>query len=743
MKDYTLTSVITTNGLLPLSGPGNAYYQKGDETYRLQANWIKGKKEGKAILYNSHNQVCAQLNYADDEINGDCVIRDDKGITRFHGNMVNGEKDGLCEEFDKNRVRTFYGYYEGGEKRPLLVPVSSSFPHLLKELSRSGVLLTISEYDPLNYWKNGHCFIFENNNVVRCDMMNQGKRQFTYATYTADTMTCFDEGGNKIYEGSYKNDVTSLFCKEGMGCEFDASGTKVYDGLFHNNKRCWKTIRSPKNPLIVLINDIKTGNLLFLVHVNNQGYREGDCNCYENGKLTHVTWWENGVEKYTRLVFSGDEATEYASDGITVVYVGHVRNNWREGEGTEYRDGVPSYVGQWHNGVPHGEGSLLNEFGDVMCEGEWRWGYLYTTEGWLDYASREVIQVKEPYKLPLWRQRGGRGKTIVGTIEKKSNILWDEMESFIADKGEWLQFVLCLAYAMAVLYYFTSMVFSMKITIISMVIELVLSLGLITLFACKKWMKGYGAAIPLQVWSWIVTVESVIGSILQPEAYINTWFLLLPSVFVAVVLLIFAYIAESSLFKFFISSYPPICICSLFPTHFIEWNWAYYGLGIIVGLIPSVFLLWKPSSDLAFRWSPLYSIIYVCFLMFYALSSTTFAVILVLTIVLISLLFCILNSISKSGREEMGDYLRPVADDPDNPMLGRYTPKPVPIIRFEPSEEEPRPYQKGNSIQVYSCLLSIFAKNKQNHSPSVAINSVDALPLSLHSLVLSFGPELP
>ena len=32
MKDYTLTSVITTNGLLPLSGPGNAYYQKGDET---------------------------------------------------------------------------------------------------------------------------------------------------------------------------------------------------------------------------------------------------------------------------------------------------------------------------------------------------------------------------------------------------------------------------------------------------------------------------------------------------------------------------------------------------------------------------------------------------------------------------------------------------------------------------------------------------------------------------------------
>ena len=708
MKDYTLTSVITTNGLLPLSGPGNAYYQKGDETYRLQANWIKGKKEGKAILYNSHNQVCAQLNYVDDEINGDCVIRDDKGITRFHGNMVNGEKDGLCEEFDKNRVRTFYGYYEGGEKRSLLVPVSSSFPHLLKEFSRSGVLLTISEYDPLNCRKNGHCFIFENNNVVRCDMMNQGKRQFTYATYTADTMTCFDEGGNKIYEGSYKNDVTSLFCKEGMGCEFDASGTKVYDGLFHNNKRCWKTIRSPKNPLIVLINDIKTGNLLFLVHVNNQGYREGDCNCYENGKLTHVTWWENGVEKYTRLVFSGDEATEYASDGITVVYVGHVRNNWREGEGTEYRDGVPSYVGQWHNGVPHGEGSLLNEFGDVMCEGEWRWGYLYTTEGWLDYASREVIQVKEPYKLPLWRQRGGEmdQKRAIENLQRSIRVV--KMEKRVVNMGEWFQFVLYLAYAMIVLYYFTSMMFSMKITIISMVIELVLSLGFFLLFFCKDMIEEYRTPTPLLVWEWIMMVESIIAAYIALESKYDI--MLFGLVLIIPISLTFVVAIEIQFsfgigLIFVLFSLPPPSIY-FFLTPYFKVFLDVLGFSLF-GLPYSLTLVSVTLHSFVFRFIPLYSIIVLCLIMIGLDVSVSLCLrILVITGIFILLWLLVYFTTSDSAMKSLDDKQTRKEE-----VLKRLTssvvplPKPISFSQKNCADGETTHSTKEKAIRLCICLL--------------------------------------
>ena len=652
--------------------------------------------------------MCAQLNYADDEINGDCVIRDDKGITRFHGNMVNGEKDGLCEEFDKNRVRTFYGYYEGGEKRSLLVPVSSSFPHLLKEFSRSGVLLTISEYDPLNCRKNGHCFIFENNNVVRCDMMNQGKRQFTYATYTADTMTCFDEGGNKIYEGSYKNDVTSLFCKEGMGCEFDASGTKVYDGLFHNNKRCWKTRHDSTDPSILLIYNIKDCDLLFRAHVNSEGRRDGDCNCYENGKLTHVTWWENGVEKYTRLVFSGDEATEYASDGITVVYVGHVRNNWREGEGTEYRDGVPSYVGQWHNGVPHGEGSLLNEFGDVMCEGEWRWGYLYTTEGWLDYASREVIQVKEPYKLPLWRQRGGEmdQKRAIENLQRSIRVV--KMEKRVVNMGEWFQFVLYLAYAMIVLYYFTSMMFSMKITIISMVIELVLSLGFFLLFFCKDMIEEYRTPTPLLVWEWIMMVESIIAAYIALESKYDI--MLFGLVLIIPISLTFVVAIEIQFsfgigLIFVLFSLPPPSIY-FFLTPYFKVFLDVLGFSLF-GLPYSLTLVSVTLHSFVFRFIPLYSIIVLCLIMIGLDVSVSLCLrILVITGIFILLWLLVYFTTSDSAMKSLDDKQTRKEE-----VLKRLTssvvplPKPISFSQKNCADGETAQSTKEKAIRLCICLL--------------------------------------
>ena len=591
---------------------------------------------------------------------------------------------------------------------PLLVPVSSSFPHLLKEFSRSGVLLTISEYDPLNCRKNGHCFIFENNNVVRCDMMNQGKRQFTYATYTADTMTCFDEGGNKVYEGSYKNDVTSLFCKEGMGCEFDASGTKVYDGLFHNNKRCWKTIRSPKNPLIVLINDIKTGNLLFLVHVNNQGYREGDCNCYENGKLTHVTWWENGVEKYTRLVFSGDEATEYASDGITVVYVGHIRNNRREGEGTEYRDGVPSYVGQWHNGVPHGEGSLLNEFGDVICEGEWRWGYLYTTEGWLDYASREVIQVKEPYKLPLWRQRGGEmdQKRAIENLQRSIRVV--KMEKRVVNMGEWILFVLYLAYAMIVLYYFTSMVFSMKITIISMVIELVLSLGFFLLFFCKDMIEEYRTPTPLLVWEWIMMVESIIAAYIALESKIDI--MLFGLVLIIPISLTFVVAIEIQFsfgigLIFVLFSLPPPSIY-FFLTPYFKVFLDVLGFSLF-GLPYSLTLVSVTLHSFVFRFIPLYSIIVLCLIMIGLDVSVSLCLrILVITGIFILLWLLVYFTTSDSAMKSLDNK-----QTRKEVVLKRLTssvvplPNPVPFSQKNCADGETTHSTKEKAIRLYICLL--------------------------------------
>ena len=708
MRDYTLTSVITTNGLLPLSGPGNAFYQKGDETYRLQANWINGKKEGKAILYNSHNQVCAQLNYVDDEINGDCVIRDDKGITRFHGNMVNGEKDGICEEYDQNRVRIFYGYYQGGEKHQLLIPVSPSLPHLLKEYSQSGVLLTIAEYDSLNCWKDGHCFFYEGNCVVRCDMMRQGRRQFTCATFASDVMTCFDEEGHKVYEGSYKNDVANLFCKEGIGREFDASGHVVYNGLFHDDQRCWKFLPNPRNPSEIAINDMETNALLFVIHVDSEGRREGDCSCYENGKLTHVTWWENGVEKYTRLVFSDDEATEYASDGITVIYVGHIRNNKRNGEGTEYRDGLPSYVGQWTNGVPNGQGALLDEFGDVVCEGEWRWGYLLTTEGWLDYASREVTQVEEPYDLPLWSERGGE-RNQKGTIEMmQQSVKWMKLKKEVVDKGEWIQFSLYLVYALIAVYMLTLVLFPLYIAIISVVIELILSFLLSIIFKINYMVEEYRSTIPLQVLSWIMAVESIIAGI-RCMRNLNNLLILLAVAPFYIPCFIWAYASgDISYFLFCIlSTLPSLLICCFFSIPFVSRVSNYMYKWMLWSVVPLPFILSDYLSHFVLRFTPIYCIIFICLnMMVLDKSNRTINVVLFITGIFILIWLLVYFMTSESVSNSLNDKLRRREE-----VLKRLTsstislPKPIPVSQESHVKRESSRSTMDKSTRVCICLL--------------------------------------
>ena len=85
MKDYQFLSMTVYDQGWPPNGIGIAYYQKGSEQYSLRAKWVYGKKEGEATLYDSHNLVCAQLTFWNDEVTGPCIIRDGNGIVRFRG----------------------------------------------------------------------------------------------------------------------------------------------------------------------------------------------------------------------------------------------------------------------------------------------------------------------------------------------------------------------------------------------------------------------------------------------------------------------------------------------------------------------------------------------------------------------------------------------------------------------------------------------------------------------------------
>lgn len=474
MRDFKLTAIITDNQQLPLSGPGVAYYRKGDEQYSLQTSWVNGKKEGSGTLFNSHNQICAQLSFSNDEINGECIIRDNMGTIRFRGQMVNGMKEGPCEEFNKSGARIFSGYYEGGNQHSLFQP-RKGVPGFWEEFSRDRVLLTMSEYDSRNTFKNGRCFFFEQGKVAKCVIMEMGKEKYVCSRYQEDMMTCYNEKGKVIYEGGYSHSVDKLFCREGQGREYNDSGCVVYDGLYSNGEHVQR-IREIRGWKVVV--DEQTSKLVQAYQTDSRGVRNGTCKYYENKVIVKITEWEKGKEIRTvseitdsrmriygtngNLCYEGGHSdkqltwtnregngTEYLDDGITISYIGHFSEDKRSGYGTWYSGGIPMYIGEWKDGVPNGQGTLVNEIGYVICEGIWEWGYLLTTKGWIDYESKKLYNVKNKTTLPKWAKRGGITTSRIRLL-KYSHILlecWEGFLNCVEIIFFWVSSVLCLLIA--------------------------------------------------------------------------------------------------------------------------------------------------------------------------------------------------------------------------------------------------------------------------------------------------------
>lgn len=148
---------------------------------------------------------------------------------------------------------------------------------------------------------------------------------------------------------------------------------------------------------------------------------------------------EKGDKQYAVRVFKGTEMSEINEDGITV-YVGAFCGDYktgyvRKGEGTEsgvddtqlyegcfvkrkrigfgisYVNGYPHYVGEWREGHPCGQGSLLNKGKEGECKGEWNRGYLKRDGVFVDYEGGKVNSVDWAH-LPHWVERGGEAPRV-------------------------------------------------------------------------------------------------------------------------------------------------------------------------------------------------------------------------------------------------------------------------------------------------------------------------------------------
>ena len=122
------------------------------------------------------------------------------------------------------------------------------------------------------------------------------------------------------------------------------------------------------------------GDLLSVSEYDDEWRKNGKCFEYEGGRMVRECEYKNGV--MMRVVrewkgevmieydvngmrvyeggFEGDmtkgfiregEGTEYGIDGKSALYVGGWKKGKREGEGSEFKDCFPVYIGEWKNGL--------------------------------------------------------------------------------------------------------------------------------------------------------------------------------------------------------------------------------------------------------------------------------------------------------------------------------------------------------------------------------------------------------
>ena len=205
LDDYELESIEMKKGEEGENGEAIVHYKKNGKEFNLEVRLMNGKKEGKGRLFDSDHVLIANLMFVNDELNGECVIRNERYVVVFRGMMKNGVKEGKCHEYDEEGKEIWYGMIKEGKRIPLLSEVKEK-SGLYCEYNEEGCLLSVSEYDSDGYKKNGMCYVIEGGMIKRVCMMLNGNEVRVLFEMEGDRMIEYDERGNKRYEGGWSGD---------------------------------------------------------------------------------------------------------------------------------------------------------------------------------------------------------------------------------------------------------------------------------------------------------------------------------------------------------------------------------------------------------------------------------------------------------------------------------------------------------------------------------------------------------
>ena len=226
--------------------------------------------------------------------------------------------------------------------------------------------------------------------------------------------------GELRFEGWYKNNE-----RNGEGKEYDKNGNVIFEGEYKNNKWHGKGKKYDKNGKVIFEGEYENGRAW-----NGEGIEYDRNGILFEGEYKDGLKWNGKGKKYDEdgnVIFEGEykyderngEGKEYDEDG-KLIFEGWYENNERNGEGKEYdADGKLIFIifkGKYKDGVRNGEGEEYGFFRDLQFKG-WYENNERNGEG-EEYGLFGELRFKGKYKDGV---RNGEGKE----YDKNENLIFE------------------------------------------------------------------------------------------------------------------------------------------------------------------------------------------------------------------------------------------------------------------------------------------------------------------------------
>ena len=461
-------SPLASSNIIPvISEIAGITFPPGSE---LNVEYVNNKKEGVGKVISKKRMVIAILNFHDDKVDGFCSFRNDRGEKVKECVFEHGVHNGWGREYSDDAV-IFEGIYENGQRYSSL-EVHREIPGYFEE-KKDGETFSICKFNP-NHKREGICYDYENNRINQIAVYENGvKKRVLIQFIDKNRMIENDNNGRMIYKGEYKGNVKNGYQRNGKGMVYtykdgivsqvdhmensvkqgydiiEGSRLKKYwnNNMYYDGEYCIDDDNyithgngvyyySPshfyqgvfeKNHLVRKIREINgkimieyddKGKAVYKGGFDNKNYeRKGDGLLFEyEGKKMIVYSCENSMRMNKLKEIKNNQMSEFDENGLKVyegeykgevesefvrdgegdvfdsndelLFSGHWKNGKRDGEGMCYRNGVLYYKGNWSDNKPNGKGRLVDENGDTIFEGSWKNGYGDLGKGiWLSYED--------------------------------------------------------------------------------------------------------------------------------------------------------------------------------------------------------------------------------------------------------------------------------------------------------------------------------------------------------------------